>query len=32
MIFKNAGYEVFDVPDRDNLADVLMIHYFSYES
>ena len=31
MIFKNAGYEVFDVPDRDNLADVLMIHYFSYD-
>ncbi len=31
MIFKNAGYEVFDVPDRNNLADVLMIHYFSYD-
>ncbi|MGB1288711.1 MAG: NYN domain-containing protein, partial [Aggregatilineales bacterium] len=30
-IFKVSGYEVFDVPHRATLADVLMIHYFSYD-
>lgn len=30
-IFKAAGYEVFDVSGRENLADVLIIHYFSYD-
>ena len=30
-IFKVSGYEVFDVPHRESLADVLMIHYFSYD-
>lgn len=31
VIFKAAGYEVFDVKSRDTLADVLIIHYFSYD-
>lgn len=30
-IFKAAGYEVFDIPDRESLADILIIHYFSYD-
>jgi hypothetical protein len=30
-IFKAAGYEVFEVTRRDTLADVLIIHYFSYD-
>lgn len=30
-IFKACGYEVFNVPDRVNLADILIIHYFSYD-
>ncbi|MEM9954390.1 MAG: NYN domain-containing protein [Chloroflexota bacterium] len=30
-IFKACGYDVFDVPHRDSLADVLIIHYFSYD-
>lgn len=31
VIFKAAGYETFDVESRDSLADVLIIHYFSYD-
>lgn len=31
LIFRVAGYEVFDVKHRDSLADVLIIHYFSYD-
>lgn len=31
QIFKAAGYEIFDVPHRETLADVLIIHYFSYD-
>lgn len=31
LIFKAAGYEIFDVPNRDSLADILIIHYFSYD-
>ncbi|RMG81681.1 MAG: NYN domain-containing protein [Chloroflexi bacterium] len=30
-IFRAAGYEVFDSPTRESLADVLIIHYFSYD-
>lgn len=30
-IFKSAGYEIFDSPRRDDLADILIIHYFSYD-
>lgn len=30
-IFRAAGYEVFDVPQRENIADILIIHYFSYD-
>jgi hypothetical protein len=30
-IFKSAGYETFDSPRREDLADVLIIHYFSYD-
>lgn len=31
FIFKAAGYDLFDVPVREALADVLMINYFSYD-
>lgn len=30
-IFRAAGYDVFDVPARESLADILIIHYFSYD-
>jgi hypothetical protein len=30
-IFRAAGYEIFDMPRRDTLADALIIHYFSYD-
>ncbi len=30
-VFKAAGYDVFNVPHRDSLADILIIHYFSYD-
>ncbi|MEQ8672288.1 MAG: NYN domain-containing protein [Aggregatilineales bacterium] len=30
-IFKTAGYDIFDMPLRDSLADTLIIHYFSYD-
>src|SRR5215468_3133500 len=30
-IFKAAGYEIFDMPRRDTLADVLIVHYFSFD-
>lgn len=30
-IFKSAGYEIFDSPSREDLADILIIHYFSYD-
>ncbi|GAB1421175.1 hypothetical protein MASR2M15_13200 [Anaerolineales bacterium] len=30
-IFRNAGYDVFDVPSRDALANALIVHYFSYD-
>jgi len=31
MIFKAAGYDVFDMPRRDRLADALMMQYFSFD-
>lgn len=30
-IFKACGYDVFNVPNRESLADILIIHYFSYD-
>jgi hypothetical protein len=30
-IFKASGYDCFNVPRRDSLADILIIHYFSYD-
>lgn len=30
-LFKASGYEVFNMPHRDALADALIIHYFSYD-
>jgi len=31
VIFQAAGYDVFDIPLRESMADVLIIHYFSYD-
>ena len=31
VIFKSAGYDVFEVTHRETLADVLLIHYFSFD-
>jgi uncharacterized LabA/DUF88 family protein len=30
-IFRAAGYEVFEVLNRETIADILIIHYFSYD-
>ena len=30
-IFKAAGYDVFDMPRRESLADALIVHYFSFD-
>ncbi|MCC6803266.1 MAG: NYN domain-containing protein, partial [Anaerolineae bacterium] len=30
-VFKAAGYEIFDIPHRESLADALIIHYFSFD-
>jgi hypothetical protein len=30
-VFKAAGYDTFDMPRRDTLADALIVHYFSYD-
>ncbi|MBZ0289184.1 MAG: NYN domain-containing protein, partial [Anaerolineae bacterium] len=30
-IFKAAGYDVFDMPLRESLADALIVHYFSFD-
>ena len=30
-IFKSAGYDVFDIPQRESLADALIMHYFSFD-
>lgn len=31
VVFRASGYETFDVPARESLADILIIHYFSYD-
>jgi uncharacterized LabA/DUF88 family protein len=31
MVFKAAGYETFQVPQRSSMADALIVHYFSYD-
>jgi hypothetical protein len=31
VLFRTAGYDVFDVPDRDSLADALIVHYFAFD-
>jgi hypothetical protein len=30
-IFRSAGYDVFDMPRRETLADALIVHYFSFD-
>jgi hypothetical protein len=30
-VFKAAGYEVFDIPHRESLADALIMNYFSFD-
>ncbi len=30
-IFRSAGYDVFDMPRRESLADALIMHYFSFD-
>jgi len=30
-MFRAAGYDVFDMPRRDQLADALIVHYFSFD-
>jgi hypothetical protein len=30
-LFKTAGYETFDMPSRDSMADALIMHYFSFD-
>ena len=31
QVFQAAGYELFDMPHRDSLADSLIMHYFSFD-
>lgn len=31
VIFKAAGYDTFNVPNRDSLADALIVHYFAFD-
>lgn len=31
MIFRRAGYDIFDIPRREDVPDALIIHYFSYD-
>ncbi|MEL7234229.1 MAG: NYN domain-containing protein, partial [Chloroflexota bacterium] len=31
FVFHAAGYDTFNVPDRDSLADALIIHYFAFD-
>ncbi len=31
QVFSTAGYDVFDMPHREAMADALIIHYFSYD-
>ncbi|MFN8372056.1 MAG: NYN domain-containing protein [Anaerolineae bacterium] len=30
-LFKAAGYDTFDMPSRDSMADALIMHYFSFD-
>ncbi|MCU0498748.1 MAG: NYN domain-containing protein [Anaerolineae bacterium] len=30
-VFKAAGYEIFNIPQRESVTDALIIHYFSYD-
>ena len=30
-VFKAAGYDTFDIPRRESLADALIMHYFSFD-
>src|SRR3954465_9326945 len=30
-VFKAAGYEIFDIPHRESLADALIVNYFSFD-
>ena len=30
-VFKAAGYEIFDIPHRESLADALIMNYFSFD-
>ncbi len=30
-VFKAAGYDIFDIPRREDMTDALIIHYFSYD-
>ncbi len=30
-VFKAAGYEIFDIPHRESMADALIMHYFSFD-
>jgi hypothetical protein len=30
-LFKTAGYDTFDMPSRDSMADALIMHYFSFD-
>jgi hypothetical protein len=31
VVFKRVGYDVFDIPRREDVPDALIIHYFSYD-
>lgn len=31
FVFKASGYDIFDIPHRESIADALIIHYFSYD-
>jgi hypothetical protein len=31
QVFQAAGYDIFDMPRRDSLADALIVHYFSFD-
>ncbi len=31
LVFQAAGYDIFDMPRRDSLADALIVHYFSFD-
>lgn len=31
FVFRAAGYDTFNVPNRDDLADALIVHYFAFD-